>query len=127
MYMMKAAAERAGGFKGEYLDKFVKEMEKTDLIIWRYGGYERRDDLSPTGEDIKWQYYKFYGPDDPYTHSCVLDLTGENGRPGSMYFQWKSDKQDPLEDTVGLLYPQRWKNTEFVFMPWIPQEKRGNQ
>jgi len=127
MYIMKAAAERAGGFKGEYLDKFVKEMEKTDLIIWRYGGYERRDDLSPTGKDIKWQYYKFYGPDEAYTHSCVLDLTGENGRPGSMYFQWKLDKQDPLENTVGLLYPERWKNTDFVFMPWIPEEKRAKK
>lgn len=125
MYIMKEAAERAGGFGGEYLDKWAEEMEKTDLIIWRYGGYERRDDLSPTGEDIIWQRYKFYGHDHPYTHSCVLDLTGENGRPGTMYFQWFAEKHDPLENTVGMLYPERWKNTDFVFMDWIPQEKRG--
>lgn len=125
IYMMKEAAERAGGFNGEYLDAFVEEMEKTDFIIWRYGGYERNDDLSPTGEDIKWFYYKFYGPDEDYTHSCVLDQTGENGRPGTMYFQWKAEKQEPLEATVGLLYPDRWANSEFMFMPWIPEEKRG--
>lgn len=125
MYMMKEAAERAGGFKGEYLDRFVQEMEETDWIIWRYGGYERRDDLSPTGVDIKWHYYKFYGPNHPYTHSCVLDITGEAGRPGSIVFQWKMEKQEPLEATVGILHPPRWANTDFIFMPWIPEEKRG--
>ncbi len=124
VYMMKWAAERAGGF--EPLDAWVEEMEKTDFILWRYGGYERRDDLSPTGEDIKWQYYLFYGPDDPYTHSCVLDITGENGRPGALVMQWKLEKQEPLEATVGIIHPPRWANTEFIFVPWIPEEKRGH-
>jgi len=123
MYHMKEAAERAGGFKP--LATWAKEMEKTDWILWRYGGYERRDDLSPTGEDIKWQYYKYYGPEHAYTHSSVLDQTGENGRPGGMVMQWKMEKQDPIEATVGIIHPERWANTDFIFVPWIPEEKRG--
>jgi len=123
IYMMVEAAERAGGFKP--LDAWVEEMEKTERLIWRYGGYERRDDLSPTGVDIKWQYYRFYGPEHDYTHSCVLDVTGENGRPGGMVMQWKLEKQEPIEMTVGIVHPPRWANTEFIFVPWIPEEKRG--
>jgi len=125
IYHMVQAAERAGGFKP--LDAWVEEMEKTDWIIWRYGGYERRDDLSPTGQDIKWQYYKYYGPEHAYTHSCVLDQTGENGRPGGMVMQWKLEKQEPIEATVGIIHPPRWRNTDFIFVPWIPPEKRGQK
>ncbi|MEE9520445.1 MAG: ABC transporter substrate-binding protein [Dehalococcoidales bacterium] len=128
VYMMVEAAERAGGFKGEYLDRWVEEMEKTDLILWRYGGYERDDAAAQAaGEDadIKWQYYKFYGPEHPYTHSSVLDQTGENGRPGGCVMQWKLEKQDPIEATVGIIHPPRWRNTDYIFVPWIPEEKRG--
>jgi len=123
IYHMVQAAERAGGF--EPLDAWATEMEKTDDIHWKYGGHERRDDLSPTGADIKWEYYKYYGPEHPYTHAAVLDQTGENGRPGGMVMQWKMEKQDPVEATVGILHPLRWKNTDFIFVPWIPEEKRG--
>jgi len=137
LWMAKAAAEKAGGFKGEYLDAWVTAMEQEELILWKYGGLERRDDLSPTGQDIKWQYYRFYAPgvtypeppgavfDNHHCHSCVLDTTGEYGRPGGMVMQWRMEKQTPIEETVGIIHPLRWRNTDFVFVPWIPEEHRG--
>jgi len=130
IYHMVQAAERAGGFKGEYLDAWATEMEKTDDVHWKYGGYERDDAAArAAGEDadIKWEYYMYYGPEHPYTHSAVLDQTGEHGRPGGMVMQWRLEEQTPIEDTVGIIHPLRWRNTEFVFVPWIPDEKKPPQ
>ncbi len=112
VYMMVWAAERAGGF--EPLDDWVTEMENTDFILWRYGGFERNDALSPTGVDIKWQYYKFYGPNHDYTHSQVLDTTGENGRPGGVVMQWGLEEQTPIQETVRIIHPPRWRNGDYV-------------
>ncbi|MBA7656993.1 hypothetical protein ES703_64922 [subsurface metagenome] len=114
VYMMVWAAERAGGF--EPLDAWVTEMERTDFKLWRYGGFEARDE-----NDIIWQYYKFYGPDHPYTHSQVLDTTGETGRPGGMVMQWGLEKQTPMETTVRIIHPPRWRNGEYLLPPWVPQ------
>jgi ABC-type branched-subunit amino acid transport system substrate-binding protein len=141
LWMAKDAAEKAGGFKGEYLDAWVKAYEKEELVLWKYGGLERDDAAAQAaGEDadIKWQYYRYYYPgggpypeppgavfDKDHAHSCVLDTTGEHGRPGGMVMQWKLEKQTPLEDTVGIIHPPRWRNTDFVFVPWIPEENRG--
>jgi len=141
LWMAKAAAEKAGGFKGEYLDAWVEAMEQEELILWKYGGLERDDAAAQAAgeaQDIKWQYYRFYYPgggpypeppgavfDNHHCHSCVLDTTGEYGRPGSMVMQWKLEKQTPIEETVGIIHPPRWANTEFVFVPWISEEHRG--
>ena len=129
LWMAKAAAEKAGGFKGEYLDAWVEAMEKEEFLLWRYGGLERDDAAAQAAgeaQDIKWQYYRFYGyQDEDHCHSCVLDTTGENGRPGGMVMQWRLEKQTPIEATVGIIHPPRWRNTDFVFVPWIPEEHRG--
>jgi len=130
VYHAKWAAERAGGFKGEYLDRWAEEMEKTDDVHWKYGGYERDDAAAQAAgeeQDIKWEYYMYYGPEHDYTHSAVLDQTGEHGRPGGMVMQWKLEEQTPIEDTVGIIHPLRWRNTEFVFVPWIPDSKKPPQ
>ncbi len=129
LWMAKAAAEKAGGFKGEYLDAWVEEMEKQELVLWRYGGLERDDAAAQAAgaeQDIKWQDYLFYGHEDQdHCHSCVLDITGEHGRPGAMVMQWGLEKKTPLEDTVRIIHPPRWANSEFIFVPWIPEAKRG--
>jgi ABC-type branched-subunit amino acid transport system substrate-binding protein len=109
--MMAQAAEHAGGF--EPLNDWVKEMEKTDLKLWLNGGFE-----AAGPDDILWQNYKFYGPEHDYTHSQVLDTTGENGRPGGMVMQWYPD------ETVKVIHPYRWKNGEFYLPDWIPEDKR---
>jgi len=131
LWMAKAAAEKAGGFKGEYLDSWVEAMENEELLLWKYGGLERDDAAAQAaGEaaDIKWQDYLFYGHEDQdHCHSCVLDTTGEHGRPGGMVMQWGLEKKTPLEDTVRLIHPARWANSEFIFVPWIPEEKRAHK
>jgi len=119
VYMMVWAAERAGGF--EPLDDWVTEMEATDFKLWRYGGFERNDSISPTGEDVIWQYYRFYGPDHPYSHASVLDTSGENGRPGGVVMQWGLEEQDPIQSTVKIIHPPRWRNGDYVLPPWIEE------
>ena len=109
--VMAQAAERAGGF--EPLDDWVKEMEATDLKIYRYGGFEPAD-----ANDILWMNYRFYGPEHDYTHSQVLDTLGDHGRPGGLVMQWYPD------GTVKVIHPYRWKNGEFYLPDWIPEDKR---
>jgi len=111
VHIMAQAAERAGGF--EPLDAWVKEMEATDLRIYRYGGFEPAD-----ANDILWMNYRFYGPEHPYTHAQVLDTSGEAGRPGGVVMQWYPD------ETVKVIHPYRWKNGDFYLPDWIPPEKR---
>jgi hypothetical protein len=111
VHMMAQAAERAGGF--EPLDAWVTEMEKTDLKLWKNGGF-----AAAGSDDILWQYYKFYGPEHDYTHAQVLDTTGEDGRPGGLVMQWYPD------GTIKVIHPYKWKNGDFYLPEWIPPEKR---
>ena len=129
IYMAVRAAEKAGGF--EPLDAWVTEMEKQDILLWRYGGWERRDDLSPTGKDIMWFRYRYCGWDEvfpnvkglTYPHNIALDqgygeeLTGM----GSAVNQWYPD------GTVHIIHPPRWTNGEYFLPEWIPPEKRGGK
>jgi len=129
IYMAVRAAEKAGGFKP--LDAWVEEMEKQDILLWRYGGWERRDDLSPTGKDIMWFRYRYCGWDEvfpnvkglTYPHNIALDqgyneeLTGM----GSVVNQWYPD------GSVHIIHPARWTNGEYYLPEWIPPEKRGSK
>ena len=129
IYMAVRAAEKAGGFKP--LDAWVEEMEKQDILLWRYGGWERRDDLSPTGKDIMWFRYRYCGWEEvfpnvkglTYPHNIALDqgyneeLTGM----GSVVNQWYPD------GSVHIIHPTRWTNGEYYLPEWIPPEKRGSK
>jgi branched-chain amino acid transport system substrate-binding protein len=129
IYMAVDAAEKAGGF--EPLDAWVEEMEKEDIILWRYGGWERRDDLSPTGKDLMWFRYRYCGWDEVFTnvkgltypHNIALDqgygedLTGM----GSAVNEWYPD------GSVKIIHPPRWANGEYYLPPWIPENKRGGK
>jgi len=129
IYMAVRAAEKAGGFKP--LDAWVEEMEKQDILLWRYGGWERRDDLSPTGKDIMWFRYRYCGWEEvfpnvkglTYPHNIALDqgyneeLTGM----GSVVNQWYPD------GSVHIIHPARWTNGEYYLPEWIPPEKRGSK
>lgn len=129
IYMAAEAADRAGGFKP--LDAWVEEMLKTDYILWRYGGWERRDDLSPTGKDLMWFRYQFYGPGEvepyvmnlAYPHNIMIDMgRGEELRGmASEVLQWYPD------GSFRTIHPPRWATGEYYLPPWIPEHKRGGK
>jgi hypothetical protein len=116
------AAERAGGF--EPLDDWIAEMEATDWKLWKYGGWEQRDDLAPTGEDEVWFVERYYSKGDiepitgmEWTHNAVFDPEGTEGKLSVQVIQWYED------GTVKCVYPPRYANGVISFPSWMPDEK----
>jgi len=116
------AAERAGGF--DDLDAWVEEMEATDWTLYRYGGWEQRDDLSPTGVDEAWFVERYYSQGDiepitgmEWTHNAVFDPEGKEGKLSVQVIQWYED------GTVKCVYPPRYANGTITFPSWMPDDK----
>ena len=101
-----AAAERAGGF--EPLDGWVREMENTDVKLYRDGelwhryAYWKRGEIEPrTGRE--------------YTHNIKFDVTPpyDDGAPSMVVIQWYVD------GSARVVYPPKYANGEFSVPPWI--------
>jgi len=112
------------GSEFEPLDAWVEEMENTDVVLWRYGGFERRDDLSPTGEDWAFFIGRYYKPGelDPIMgmelpHSMKCDINMVDGIHPLSATQWYED------GTTACIWPERYKNGEIAFPAWISREK----
>ncbi len=101
-----AAAERAGGFKP--LDAWVKEMENSDLKIYKDGklwlryAYWKKGEIEPrTNRE--------------YTHNIKFDITPpfNDGHPSLLVIQWYTD------GSVKVVYPPKYASGEFTVPPWI--------
>jgi len=101
-----AAAERAGGFKP--LDKWVKEMENSDLKIYKDGqlwlryAYWKKGEIEPRTQR-------------EYTHNIRFDITPPftDGHPSLVVIQWYED------GSVKVVYPPKYASGEFSVPPWI--------
>ena len=101
-----AAAERAGGF--EPLDAWVREMENTDVKLYKDGqlrhryAYWKQGEIEPrTGRE--------------YTHNIKFDVTApyDDGGPSTVVIQWYAD------GSAKVVYPPKYANGEFSVPPWI--------
>ncbi len=101
-----AAAERAGGFAP--LDDWVKEMEKTDLVLekdgqlWHRYAYWNQGEIEPrTGME--------------FTHNLKFDMEApyDDGIPPMVIIQWYHDGKPRV------VYPPKYANGEFQVPPWI--------
>ena len=101
-----AAAERAGGF--EPLDDWVREMENTDVKLYRDGEL--------------WHRYAYWKPGEieprtgrEYTHNIKFDLTPpyDDGAPSMVVIQWYTD------GTAKVVYPPKYASGEFSVPPWV--------
>ena len=101
-----AAAERAGGFAP--LDDWVREMENTDVELYRDGEL--------------WHRYAYWKPGEieprtgrEYTHNIKFDLTPpyDDGAPSMVVIQWYTD------GTAKVVYPPKYASGEFSVPPWV--------
>ncbi|MGI9483266.1 MAG: ABC transporter substrate-binding protein [Hyphomicrobiales bacterium] len=102
-----AAAERAGGFG---LDKWVPEMEKSDIrmekdgkLLMRYSYYQRGEIEERTKRE--------------YTHNIRFDLTApyDDGPPSMVVIQWYEDGSNAV------VYPPEFATGEFKVPSWVKQ------
>ncbi len=107
------AAERAGGFKP--LDAWVKEMENTDLKLYKDGQL--------------WLRYAYWKPGEveprtglTFPHNIKFDITPpfEDGHPSLVVIQWYVD------GSVKVVYPPKYASGEFTVPPWIKKKPAGN-
>jgi len=101
-----AAAERAGGF--EPLDDWVREMENTDVKLYKDGEL--------------WHRYAYFKPGEieprterEYVHNIKFDLTPpyDDGAPSMVVIQWYTD------GTAKVVYPPKYASGEFSIPPWL--------
>ena len=101
-----AAAERAGGF--EPLDDWVREMENTDVKLYKDGEF--------------WHRYAYFKPGEieprtgrEYVHNIKFDLTPpyDDGAPSMVVIQWYTD------GTAKVVYPPKYASGEFSVPPWV--------
>ena len=101
-----AAAERAGGFAP--LDDWVREMENTDVKLYKDGEF--------------WHRYAYWKPGEieprtqrEYTHNIKFDITPpyDDGGPSMVVIQWYQD------GAVKVVYPPKFANGEFSVPSWV--------
>lgn len=101
-----AAAERAGGFAP--LDDWVREMENTDVKLYKDGEL--------------WHRYAYFKPGEieprtgrEFVHNIKFDLTPpyDEGAPSMVVIQWYTD------GTAKVVYPPKYASGEFSVPPWV--------
>ena len=101
-----AAAERAGGFAP--LDDWVREMENTDVKLYKDGEF--------------WHRYAYFKPGEieprtgrEFVHNIKFDLTApyDDGAPSMVVIQWYTD------GTAKVVYPPKYASGEFSVPPWV--------
>jgi len=106
MYNAMKAAERAGGFKP--LDKWVKEMENSDLKLYRDGKL--------------WFRYAYWKPGEveprtelTFPHNNRFDISApfDDGHPSMVVIQWYQD------GSVKTIYPPKYASGEFSVPAWV--------
>ena len=100
-----AAAELAGGFD---LDRWVPEMERQDLVLWKNGKL--------------WLRYGFWGNDEieprtgrTYPHNARFDITEpfDDGSPSMVVIQWYEN------GNAAVVYPKKYATGEFTLPSWV--------